>query len=141
MGLCATVFRNKANLQLGSDQTLALEDTETGEVYFEDASIERKYAAKRIAASRYFGNIAAIGSLRDEVTSKRGSDSFIVRRVLFSGSHSGDLIAVGELHTLSTEIRAIRASGTPSEELTEFLSSLEDLVRCAHTEGNPIVFT
>jgi hypothetical protein len=43
MGLTAVVYRNRRHLELGSDERASQLIPETGEVYFENDEIARKY--------------------------------------------------------------------------------------------------
>jgi hypothetical protein len=140
MGLDAVVYRNRAHIDLGRDAGHAKLDPQTGEVYFEDDKLARKHDYKRQAVSHRLGNIAAIAELDAEVTRLIGSDSMISQKILYSGSHSGDKIPLKDLPKLSVELAAIFRSGRRSPLLLEFAAAMEELIRAANDEGNPIVF-
>ena len=64
----------------------------------------------------------------------------MVKKVLYSGTHSGDTIPVESLSVLAAELASISNAGPRSPELLEFIRSMEELIRAAKDEGNPIVF-
>lgn len=140
VGLAAVVFRSKDNLQLGADEPQAHVDADTGQTYFDDVEAERRHGQELQAAWVRFGNIALVSWLRDEIDRIIGSHSLLYTKVLYSGSHSGDFIPVSQLARLSEEISAVRKSNDQSEDLIQFLGGLEELIRTAHQERNPIVF-
>jgi hypothetical protein len=140
MGLDAVVYRNREHLQLGNDGAHAKVIRDTGEVYFEDAKLGRKYDHVRKSVAHRLGNIALIGSLREEVSQLIGPESFLERKVLYSGTHSGDVIPLEELDQLSPELNHIRETGRSSPRLKELVNALEQLVQAANYERNPIVF-
>jgi hypothetical protein len=140
MGLDAVVYRNRQHLQLELDETAGQLIPETGEVYFESDEISRKYLHKRHAVKHRLGNLAEIAALRSEVTQFGAPKDILLEKVLYSGSHSGDFIPLELLPLLSAEIKSIYNSSGASSELLEFLGSMEDLIRAAKDEGNPIVF-
>jgi hypothetical protein len=109
-------------------------------VYFEDPKLDRKYLPKREAVSHRLGNIAAISILSDELSKLIGSESFLERKVLYSGTHSGDFIPVRDLDQLSAELGRVRTAGHSSPLMQEFVTALEELIQAAKEEGNPIVF-
>ena len=140
MGLNAVVYRKKEHLQLGPDEERATLIPATGEVYFEDPKLDRKYLYKREAVAHRLGNISAISILSDEIAKLIGSESFLERKVLYSGTHSGDFIPIRDLDQLSAELRRVRESGHSSLLMQEFVSALEELIQAAKEEDNPIVF-
>ena len=140
MGLDAAVYRNRKHLKLGPDEKAAQLVPETGEVYFGSDEISRKYRDQRHAAERRLGNITEIAELREQITRLRGPESVIVQKVLRSGTHSGDSIPLDSIPALSAELNSIRNSREQSPELRRFVTSLEELIRAAKNEGNPIVF-
>ena len=109
-------------------------------MYFEDDKSARKYDDHREAVSHRLGNVALIGTLRDEVSRLIGPESFLERKVLYSGVHSGDTIPLQELDELSAELSRIRDIGRSSAYMRELAGALEQLIQAAKNEGNPIVF-
>src|ERR1700722_13378666 len=140
MGLDAVVYRNRKHLKLGPDENAAQLVSETGEVYFENDEISRKYRGERHAVERRLGNIAEIAKLREQISRLRGSESVVLQKVLHLGTHSGDSIPLDAIPALSAELNLIRSSREHSPEVQRFLTSLEELIRAAKDEGNPIVF-
>jgi hypothetical protein len=141
MGLDAVVYRNVANINLGEDRRSANVDPETGEVYFEEQETARKHQGKLLpAAESRLGNVAEISALSDEITRLLGPHSSVCDQVLYSGSHSGDMIPTSGLPALAAEIERLRRLGSASQALLLFLKKLETLIGAALTERNPIVF-
>jgi len=89
---------------------------------------------------RRLGNIAEIAKLREQISRLRGSESVVLQKVLHLGTHSGDSIPLDAIPALSAELNLIRSSREHSPEVQRFLTSLEELIRAAKDEGNPIVF-
>jgi hypothetical protein len=48
MGLDAVVYRNRRNVDVGTDEHLLLCNAYTGELYFEDEQLSRKYRNQRL---------------------------------------------------------------------------------------------
>jgi hypothetical protein len=140
MGLSAVVYRKRALLQLGHDEERAKVIPATGEVYFEDATLARKYDHQREAVARRLGNVALISTLSDEVSQLIGPETLLERKVLYSGVHSGDAIPLQDLGELSAELSRINETGRSSPPMQEFVSALRQLIQAAQDEGNPIVF-
>lgn len=139
MGLDAVVYKNIKHLDLGSDEGAARIIPNTGEVYFDNDILSRKYEGQRHAAEHRVGNIAEVSALREEVMRLAGPASIILQTVLYSGTHSGDFVPVNSMRTLSLELNLIKSAAT-SPGLQRFAGSLETLIGAAENEGNPIVF-
>lgn len=122
MGLDAVVYRNKKHLQLGLDERASQLIPETGEVYFENDEISRKHREQVKAAEFRLGNIMVIAELRDELVRLVGPNNTLFGKILYSGSHSGDFIALRELPPISHEIALVRGTGRQSEEMNFFLN-------------------
>jgi hypothetical protein len=105
VGLNAVVYRKREHLQLGPDEEHAKLIRETGEVYFEDLKLDRKYIHKRETVTHRLGNVTAISILSDEPSKLIGPESLLERTVLYSGTHSGDFISIRYLDQLSAELR------------------------------------
>jgi len=140
MGLDAVVYRNREHVEMGRDGEHAIVIPETGEVYFEDDRLARKYDHKRKAVEHRLGNISAAAELCDEVTRLIGPESMTVQRILYSGTHGGDTIPLSDLPELSAELHVIRRSGRASAHLHQLVGALEELIQAAKEEANPIVF-
>lgn len=66
----------------------------------------------------------------------------LIAKVLYSGTHSGDIISKDALGPLKQEIALVRgiAGCQSSPELRGFLADMEELVAASERHGNPIVF-
>src|ERR1043165_8257441 len=89
---------------------------------------------------RRLGNASLIGWISQEVIPLVGTDSILFRKVLFSGSHSGDCIELDELETLESEISCVKSNQGNSLEVDRFLSDLNDLIIAARKHSAPILF-
>jgi hypothetical protein len=139
MGLDALVFKSKASLE-NQFKGIAFDvDEHTGEASaFDDTDASIKFE-DYVAKSVRFGNAAQISYLSHQVAEVLGSfNTFIERSVLYSGSHSGDVIEVDRLPELIEEVNKIRNSS--SADVKRFAESLSSLVIVAQQNGNPIVF-
>lgn len=93
------------------------------------------------AIHKRLGNISMIGWLADETVQLVGRDSILLKKVLYSGSHSGDSIGLEDLNRLESEIKVISESlTTRSSDLERFLKDMSDLISKAREEAMPIVF-
>ena len=142
MGLDATVYRSKKNLPFDADQLGASLDDATGEVYFTDSALDRKYSTLCKAVHRRLGNIAEISALRDEAAQVLEPTSLMLTKVLYSGTHGGDTIPAREIDKLQRELSTLReyAESSGTEVFREFLGKMEELVAAAKAQHNPIVF-
>jgi hypothetical protein len=139
MGLSAIVFKNVAQLenQFGTD--LFDVDRTTGETFTKpDVRLGIPRPAF-VAAKERLGNVDEVRFLRDTVERLLGtSASILTSRVLYSASHSGDVIGDEELPELRRELFALKAARC--EELADFLQAMERLLLAVESEKNPIVF-
>ena len=144
MGLDAVVYRNRNNLPFDPERVGACLDPRTGEYYFQDSTPERRFSEDALVAlDKHLGNVNAIESLSQAVERSLGRrDSILQEKVLFSGTHAGDVIEPVDFDQLSTEIAEVRRSLIVNQmpELAEFIQSMEDLLKAAAKEENPIVF-
>lgn len=141
MGLDASVYPNKSRIELSVDTEFVKEDAVSGQLYFDDTELEKKHWARlQPVAHHRIGNIAMVSFLRQEVTGILGPHCLIVRKVLYNGVHSGDTIPISEAGQLGEEVSKLRHAGVHSQETSQFLLQLEDLIQAAIREGNPIVF-
>jgi hypothetical protein len=138
MGLNAVVYKNIKNLKLGLDEERVRLVPETGELYFESEQLSRKYQLE--ATEHRLGNTAEISALREEAVRLIGPESVVVKRVLYSGTHSGDAIPVESVSSLAAEVSSIHNASQLSVEFRRFIDAMKELVRVAKEEGNPIVF-
>jgi hypothetical protein len=94
------------------------------------------------AVHKRLGNASMIASIADELVRLSGTDSLLLRKVLYSGSHSGDSIDVQDLDKLDAEINRtkMKNSGSLSQTLETFLEDMSDLVTKAREQKGPIIF-
>ncbi|MBF0548448.1 MAG: hypothetical protein HQM08_28695 [Candidatus Riflebacteria bacterium] len=92
-----------------------------------------------VATSKRLGNHDEIRYLREKISEIfSGKGSVILERVLYSASHSGDVIPSSEFFKLREEIRQLRM--LPDASLNSFVESMVTLINCGILEENPIVF-
>jgi hypothetical protein len=143
MGLDAVVYVHKSNLALNQKNDAIETDEQTGEVYFEKPELIEKYPASMlIAAHKRLGNASMIATIGDEISTIINDESILYKNVLYSGSHSGDIIGLECLDKLESEINLIneRTANSISPALESFLGSMKELLRTAREQKNPIVF-
>lgn len=134
MGLDAAVYRNLRNLVPNVSTSIEI-DERTGEPLVASDS-----GVNVIAAQVRLGNIAEIGRIRESIERMIGlKKSFILDRVVYSGSHTGDVIRFDELDLLSRELDQLNKLDT-NESLLSFVASMRFLINTARAESNPIVF-
>jgi hypothetical protein len=84
------------------------------------------------------GNVAEGAWLREAIGKiLESEDGLIMRRVLYSMSHSGYLLEMDEYPRLRKEIALLKARG--GADLKDFVESMESLISVAEAEHNPIV--
>src|SRR5262245_57420115 len=103
-----------------------------------DASIYDDVGEKRLLSKRQ-GNVAVIGFLHSEI-SKVLPKSIMTERILYSGTHTGDELAVSDLSAVEEEIRRVEDTGVSSPAVQTFLHDLRELVQFARQHEKPIVF-
>lgn len=138
MGLDAIVYRNAAHIaDAGHDDRFEV-DQATGEVVPKRNTFGIP-AHMLVAERQRLGSIDEIRLLREEVEkSLVDGNSLLIQKVLYSASHSGDVIAVSDIQLLCKELDVLRTSS--SIQLQEFIAAMDALVRASRSEGNPIVF-
>lgn len=92
--------------------------------------------------SFWIGNITGVAELREELrTITNEQDSLLLKRCLYSGTHSGDVIELALLPTFEHEVRGLLAREMQiSENLISVLHGILGLIETAKRESNPIVF-
>lgn len=133
MGLNAVVYTNKSNLAQELQDSSLLTDAETGEVHPTPRDAKRYSAEMFTAAHKRLGNSSLIGRVANEVSHTVSRDSVLMRKVLSSGSHSGDVVALNDVGRLESEINLVRqkTAGVRSTDLENFLNSLLELIEAA----------
>ena len=141
MGLDAVVYVNASNLAFGVKGTDWEIDYLTGEVSTQNLDLSKYYPKELfIDIKKRFGNTSMIGYLREEVKSVMSEDSVILDKILYSGSHSGDVIGREFLNSLEQELEILTARGNQSAQLAKFLEDLSELIESSRRQKNPIVF-
>jgi hypothetical protein len=66
----------------------------------------------------------------------------VLSRVLYSGTHAGDVITVDAFPQLKSELATAAEYGEQQDcpDLCRFARDMNDLIIAAESEGNPIVF-
>ncbi len=140
MGLNAYVFLSKAHLPFDADALGAEFDADTGEYFFSDTELDRKYSLDaRTTCPKRIGNIAAVSQLREGARRVLGESSVVLSKVIYSGTHCGDTLKCEQFSALEQELALLRSS-QPSSAILEFIRDMEDLINAAKVERNPIVF-
>jgi len=146
MGLDAAVYKRLEELPFTKeDLRFVVVDPRTGQVDFEDAVLFRAWSDKVKVVEKRIGNIALVNLLKSELERILGESSagtLLISRVLYSGTHSGDVISKEDLGSLKHEIALVRGITVHqmSPELELFLADMEELVAASERHGNPIVF-
>jgi hypothetical protein len=134
MGLDAVVYRNPEKLRIFIQGSAYEIDEITGEVLFASATTNMV-----IAEQVRFGNASEIAYLKNIIADYLDPiKSIIENKILYSASHSGDVIFLTELGILEHEMSFLKKTGIP--ELQNFLDGLAKLIAAAYSENNPIVF-
>jgi hypothetical protein len=136
MGLDARVYINLKRLPAAVDLKRVSVDSQTGEVVADTGQ-------RFIALEKRLGNSARVQWLGERVAGALTQipSSLLITRVLYSGTHSGDIIEAADLPQLQREIQMVRENTESDEvEVQRFLTDFEDLLRAAEEQLNPIVF-
>jgi hypothetical protein len=146
MGLDAVVYKSARQVRIPAtrDGRGIRVDKDTGEVYSEGQQPVSLSRQDVIAVKKRLGNISLIAALREEVARvlKNDDSSLVLNRVLYDGTHSGDVIEQDILDLLKKELSCLKMQDTQqSRELIEFIFDMEELIAAAEEQGNPIVFT
>lgn len=90
------------------------------------------------------GNIGLVGFLREILERRADEFSFVLARVLFSGTHAGDAISVAELPLLEAELSALSDMHGDSlddeDDIRRFEHQMWELLRTAKGVKKPISF-
>jgi hypothetical protein len=146
MGLDAAVYKRLDELPFTGDELCFITvDPRTGEIDFEGNQLLFQTWHEKVRLAKRIGNIAFVDLLRAELEKILGSSnlrSLLIDRVLYDGTHSGDIIPKEDLPPLRREIALIRglAGDRASSELESFLADIEELAAASEKNGNPIVF-
>lgn len=146
MGLDAAVYRRLDELPFTKEDLRSIGvDPRTGQLDFEDAALFKAWGDKVKAVEKRIGNIALVSYLKAEVERILGhssSQTILISKILYSGTHSGDTISGELLGPLKEEIAMVRgiAGHQAGTELESFLVGLEELIAASERHRNPIVF-
>jgi hypothetical protein len=139
MGLDAVVFRNAQTLSDRFGSNLFEVDATTGEATLKAENESTIPREAYFAVERRLGNANEVAWLRETIEQTE-SDKYplILRRVLYSATHSGDTICSAEFQQLRHEFNRLKSLGEP--ELATFVDAMFSLLSVAQAERNPIVF-
>lgn len=113
MGLDATVFRRGH-----SEESDACQDHE--------------------AIYRRLGNITYIAYIRERASQTLAPGSVLLEKVLYSGSHAGDHLALKLISALKADLASL--ADDPDPDMRTFVMAMSELADVAVREGNPICF-
>lgn len=138
MGLDAVVYKKLEHIpQALLEGGYSVEPT-TGQVYPLLGADGREHPKFGIAEEARIGNLHAVGLLRTQVDRLLPIDSIVNNCILYSGSHSGDVLCTSKLESLEIELAILLASG--DDDMKQFVESMIRLIAAARREGNPIAF-
>ena len=140
MGLDAIVYKNARSLREKHGSAVFDFDEFTGELSPKLNVKVEEPRSSYIALEKRIGNFDAVGHLRSKISEIVDEESVVLRKVLYSATHAGDKIDIGDFSKLKQEIATVR-SNTADPAVIAFIYQMEELVNAASTENNPIVFT
>lgn len=143
MGLTIAVYDTKENLlkKYPINDTMLNIDEETGEVYINDTS-NGNIKINNIIIEKKLGNISRINMLNDEFRKLLKNNSIILSKILYNGSHCGDVIKINDFEILKNEINLVKKNIFQSTkiEIISFLDTLLEVIKIAERYNKPIVF-
>ena len=90
------------------------------------------------------GNLSLVGRLRQELNRRHEDFPVILTKVISSGSHCGDFLAMDDIRQLQLEVPRLKNFPCSDEEsqalLDRFHDQLVELIECAAVINKPIVF-
>lgn len=97
-----------------------------------------------ILLHHYLGNIALIAELRAELNRQPTRFPILLRKVVYSGLHAGDVLTIEDVTQLQQELAVLKnfpASNPQREQwLQAFCQHMTELSICAKQLRRPIVF-
>ena len=144
MGLDALVNLRKENLPFDADALGATFDGETGDCIFPSDELQQLYGGETSnAACEHLGSATHINNLRRKLRGVLDPNSIVLSRILYSGTHFGDIIGVADLDQLQRELRTVlaHAKAKQAHNIVEFASTMRVLIRAARKQNYPIVFS
>ncbi len=141
MGLDAVVYKNRAKLPLDPEQAGLRLDEKTGEWYSTNDELPDEIKAEGLEAlHKHLGNVSQVAALAAEAGRFISPNSVLLCDVLYSGSHSGDVVPADKIDALEHEVATLREASTLSPELTILLDDLGELIKVAKENYNPVAF-
>lgn len=104
-----------------------------------DAAVFRDDDCEHELAHVFLGNISAVADVREEASHLLASDSLLLTRVVYDGTHTGDSLEPDELPDLLAEISVVEQQ-RPSPHTLEFLRKLRQIAQVAQQHGRPLMF-
>jgi bifunctional DNase/RNase len=104
-----------------------------------DAAVYRDDDCEHQLGHVFLGNISAIADVRQELKHLLASDSLLLTRVVYDGTHTGDSLASAELPELLAEI-SVAEQQRPSPHTLEFLRKLRQIAQVAQQHRRPLMF-
>lgn len=106
-----------------------------------------KFACKHesgVLLHHWIGNITLVGYFRNRLNESPDLFPILLEKVLYSGTHCGDILTVEEIIKMQPELVALSKinSSDPQDEefLREFEQKMKDLSECALRVKKPITF-
>ncbi|NEQ42462.1 MAG: hypothetical protein F6K00_02425 [Leptolyngbya sp. SIOISBB] len=150
MSLSAVVYLDRKNLESNCIVEEIEVDDLTGEVYSENEETQSLLDnSNTIAISLNLGNMEMVGYLSQSLSKfLSSSNSIILNKVLYNGSHSGDALALSDVQKLKDEVSSVMVrindndfeSTRKYSEILGFLEKMSELIRASEVQKNPIVF-
>lgn len=144
MGLDAVVYTHRNHLKIDIDSDILQVDEETGEAFIAEHNLASNDPSNNfIAVQCRLGNSSDISYLNNEISNLfPDGTTLLLKKVVYSGSHSRDKIDLEELDQLEFEIDLLKQQlhGSRTVLLEPFIQRMTTLIHAARREGNPIVF-
>ncbi len=135
------MYKNIKNVEIHTGKTQIKIDSETGEIYFDDPTFYKFYKKGDFEAiSERIGNISEVSFLREEVINLLGTESYLLKYVLFEGTASGVVIKESDLGLIEPELLKLK-SYSLSQEMRQLIAKMTKLIAEARIQKNPIVMT
>jgi hypothetical protein len=141
MSLTAVVYKNEINFSEHPLRRFFSVDPKTGQMYSIDGSVNDYAMGDIQAVSKYLGNISTVIHLEKVVGEVLDPSSIIRSKILYSGSHAGDILPKEDSPQLLEELNVLMSRFRVQDELVSaFIDSLIELAFASQRENNPIVF-
>jgi hypothetical protein len=133
------VFRNAARFAKTYNVEVVAIDAQTGEAQVAQEDSARLPRDASVAVRRRLGNLDEVVRLRETIAQVLADPkSIIISKVLYSASHSGDVIGTTEIPGMRRELAILMSAKDTS--LDTFVSLMNKLLDASEAEQNPIVF-